>query len=791
MEDFRVDTPVNIDELSEEEISLLCGNFGDIKSVKVRVRIIKLIYNKILKFDLSKDLLYALADESKVQFILALAGGGKTTTITIKLALEKLYRKSQFTLDNKVKGDRILSLVYTKANVKDVIDRHTEIVTKINSLGIEDLKLDYELNCSTIHSFCLKWVIKEPTYREFLGLTGFDKIDSSFQESLIGSFVEKLCKKECKEVPKGFSVNGFLSLYNFMAETYKTLEDLEDTNLVIDLGLSIDMLEKVINQYNNMKKLIRKYDYTDLLLYFCQLMETNPEANKRIREYYDYITADEVQDFTPRLINILKSIVGEHTMLVCIGDDDQSIYGFRGADNNNALKFRDIFPEAKIHLLMTNRRCPSNVLNLADNVIRLNENRFEKKMMGIKGPGNISFNAYNDRISQYMSISRLVKSMSDEDRNDCVIGYRESSSSLALSIMMYGNGQPFYISKGYGPFDYGLFRHVISVMNALVSYKSKRKLLNLYKVLPITKKEMEDVLKYDREKDTFLDGMEYQELHKLEFPVSKLNNQKFMNIFKTLVFVARNIDTLPGSRYIPGLVEMIKKYYWNYSCSTSNIPEEIDAFCSEFVVNFFNNDYTFKERYAYYLREKREFENNRISKKGACLCTFHSLKGLEFNNVILCDLAESIFPNYSNIDFRPYDEQTKIDLKEEENRLMYVAITRSKKNIWFYYSKSDPSYYISFLKDESSHQSDIATLITDTGEKNEERETITGITSISDSSEFVHISDETNERDISVEDVRAEHSIEGLEINATEVRPEVQSTASFRTNIIKSLFNKK
>lgn len=790
MRDFKIDTPINIDELSEEDIALLCGNFGDVKSVKVRMRIIKLIYNKILKFDLSKDLLYALADESKYQFILALAGGGKTTTIVIKLALEKIYRGTKFTKSGKVKGDRILSLVYTKANVKDVIDRHTEIVTKINSLGVEGLQLDYDINCSTMHSFCLKWVIKEPTYREFLGLTGYELIDKKMQDSLITGFVEKLCKKEGIEVPRKVNVDAFLSLYNFMVETYSSLNDLKDTNLVIDTGIPVSIIEGTLKQYVNIKKLIRKYDYTDLLVKFAELMDTNEEAAERIKNYYDYITADEVQDFTPRLMDILKSIVGEHTMLTCIGDDDQSIYGFRGADNSNALNFKAIFPEAKIHLLRTNRRCPSNVLNLANNIISLNENRFKKEMLGIKGPGNIHFNGYNDRISQYMTIARLVKGMSDDDRSDCVIGYRDSVTSLALSILMYSNNQPFYVSRGYGPFDYGLFNHLITVLNALSSYNSKRKLLHLYKVLPVTKREMEEVLKYDRENDKFLDGKDYQDLDKLEFSPARMRNAKFVNLFKSLVFIARNMDTLPGSKYIPGLIGVIKTYSWDFLSSQSRIPEEIDSFCTEFVINFFNNNFTFKERYAYYLSEKRSIDGNKVSKKGACLCTFHSLKGLEFDNVILCDLAENIFPNYSGIDFRPYDEQTKKDLKEEENRLMYVAVTRSKKNLWFFYSKSDPSYYISFLKDESLNYSRMASIITEDGtEDSTEIEVLSGASTLDDSTQFVHIEEEpSNEVVITKDNIR---KVEGIEVKARPINRQVSSTPDFRKNVINSLFNKK
>lgn len=811
MSDLRIDTPKNIDSLTDQQIAELCTSFGKVKSAKLRVKFAKLMYTQILKYDLSNDLLYALADEPKEQFMLAPAGGGKTTTVSAKLALEKIYRSSEYSNSGKAIGSRFLSLVYNRENVNDVISKHQDVIRKINMMNIEGLDLDYDVNCSTMHSFCIYWTMENATFSGLLGISGYKLIDESFRDSIINGGIVNFSKRYNITPPKSFNVSKVLNLINYMAETFSSIEDLKDSNLVVDLGVPIELVSDVINSYAKTKKMIRRLDFTDTLVNFNRLVKEFPEAREAIQKSYDFITADEIQDFTPLLMDNLRYIVGPHANLVCIGDDDQSIYGFRGADNNNALKFGEMFPESKIHLLRTNRRCPSNILNLANNIICLNNHRFNKEMLGIKGPGNIYFNGYHNRISQYQSIARLVAGMKDEERNNTVIGFREGSSSYVLSILMYNNNQPFRVAKGYGPFDYGLFNAVTGVMNIIKNSNDKRKLLGLYKVMPVTKKEMETWLSYDRENDKFLDGQDTVEFDKIDFPSSRFKSANFTVAYDFLKQVISAYDFLPCSEYMPNLIELIRKYYWNYISSNNNIPSEIEGFCIEHVYNFFNSRSTYAERYSKLLEIKNRLKAYNLGDKGAVLSTFHSLKGLEFNNVILCDLAESIFPNYSAIDFRMYDEATKISLKEEENRLMYVAVTRAKNNIWFFYDKSDPSYYISFLKDESLVQSKMATLVNESTDIEEEEEDDSIFTPIN---AYVHDVNNTSGV-ISADDVKLKpNSEEDVDKFKEEVKvaPEVildgeveedkepmvelehgvkiNKSSHFRKNLVSSIFNK-
>ena len=706
MNGFSLDTPKNIATMSEEEIISMCNSFGTKKSPNTRAKVVKLLYKDVLRYDLSKDLFYVLVDSTKETLVLAPAGGGKTSTMSVIAALVKAYGYSKFTNSGKVPGDRILSLVYTKDNVKDVIDRHTEVVSKLNALEIPALTLDYSLNCSTTHSFCYKWVVKEPNYSSFLGISGFRMFDESSQISTIESLADKICEKRKVEMPKQFKGSSFLGLYNYMEETFQNLDELKDSNLVLDLGLPLEIIKELIIRYESRKKLIMKLDQTDLLTNFLRLVRTNEEARRRIQEYYDYIIADEFQDFTPILKEILRSIVGDHTRLSCIGDDDQAIYGFRGADYKNALNFKSIFPDSKILSLTTNRRCPSNVLSMANSIIKLNQNRYDKSMTGIKGPGNISFNGYSDRIGQYMSIVSLLKSLSYKELSNTIVGSRENLFSLPLSILMYEANLDFYTSKGYGPFDYGLFTSITKVMSAITSKGSKRSLVNLYRILPITKKEMCEALHYDPVKDEFLDGKSTVDIDKIEFSKYKFDNPKFVNLYKNIIFLSKNVETLECKKYMNGFISMIKKYYWNFISQNSRLPIEISEFCEEFYYRLFDTSKTYKERLAEIIKTKDRISKNLSNRTGVMLSAFHSMKGLEADNIILCDLAESIFPNFSGIDFRPYDMHTKMELKEEETRLCYVALTRSKKNLWLFYSKNDPSYYISYLMNSSRNNAE-------------------------------------------------------------------------------------
>lgn len=696
-----IDTPDNISELSDEEIADLCDNFGIIPNAKSRVKFIRHFYT-MLGYELSNDLLYALADEPKAMLMLAPAGGGKTTTVTAIIDICKMLRRSKYTSNKQFSGDRVLSLVFNAANVPDMVDRHNELTSKINRWNLSSIpELDYWLECRTFHGFCLKWIME---YRMFLGLDRYpnDKkeiiIKAEMQNNLLQRAIENICKKlGMTEIPNGLTPNNLLNVRNLCVETKKTLEDLKDTDKVVDIGIEVEHIQAILDAYDKTKSFSRRLDNTDLLTLFYKLVTTNEDALNRIKGSYDLITADEFQDFTLLLREILYMIVADDTQLICIGDDDQAIYGFRGADNDNALTFKDYFPNAKIHLLQTNRRCPSNVLDLAVNVIGSNKLRFPKKMHAIKDKGEIYFRPYNDRLGQFMNIVKELKTFSSTELRDCVISYREKTPSIIIANLLYEANIPFYVNSGYGPFDYPLLYNVLSVLRALQAFDDKNKLLDLYKVLPITRKELAEALQYDLVKKKFVDETAVISLDKIPFSPTKMNNPSFLKVYKYLIYVAQNMDNIPMKDYGSTIVTLVKKYYYNYVASKSNIDEFVYKFCTERCLKFFDSNFNFRELYAYYQKQRDELFKRQLQKDGVCLSTFHALKGLEFDSVFAVDLSESIFPKFSMIDFRPYDEMTKQELKESETRLFYVVVTRSKRRLYLYYNKYDPSYYITML----------------------------------------------------------------------------------------------
>lgn len=694
-----IDTPDNIDDLSDEQIAELCDSFGYIPKAESRVKFIRHFY-KMLGFQISNDLLYALADEPKAMLMLAPAGGGKTTTVTAIIDCCKMLRKRK----NKkpFNGDRVLSLVFNSANVPDMLKKHDEMTSKINRWELPAIpKLDYYLECRTFHGFCLKWIIE---CRGELGLDRYPSearditISQTLQTTLLQRAIESVCKKEgMQDIPSGLKPNTILNVRNFCVETRKTLEEIKDSDKVIDLGVDISVIQQIIDAYEKAKTFSRRLDNTDLLVLFHKLITTNEKVLNIIKDSYDLITADEFQDFTLLLREILYMIVGDDTQLICIGDDDQAIYGFRGADNNNALTFKDFFPNGKIHLLQTNRRCPNEVLDLAKTIIGSNEVRFPKRMKAIKEGGEIYYRPYNDRLAQYKSIVKELKTFSSDEIRSSVICYREKTPSVVLANLLYKENIPFYVNSGNGPFDYPLLNTVLSILKALQSYYDKHKLLDLYKIMPISRKELATAMGYDLVKRKFIDEDVKIDLETIPFPHNKMNNANFVKVYKFLIGVAKNLNVLPVREYVPTIIGLIKKYYFTYMISVSNADQFTTEFCEICCLDFFDTDFTFPELYAYYQKQRDELYKRQLNKDGVCLSTFHVLKGLEYDSVFVVDLCESIFPKFSLIDYKPYDDETKRDLKESETRLFYVVVTRSKRRLYLYYDKNDPSYYVSML----------------------------------------------------------------------------------------------
>lgn len=703
---FKTETPPDIDKYSVDEVYKLIQDpeGSNLPKPIKRLKIIQILF-EILGYDLSPDLALALASEPNAQLIIATAGGGKTTGSQIKVVLEKLWRQSK--RGGKLSGDKVLSLVYNRHNVAQMKEKHAAIVSRIALSGIKGFDVDPNINAATMHSFCdqirTMFVAK-------IGMLNYKLLDNNEAIKLMDTVKVSILNK--------FSIRGsnaraedLITLYNYYRESMIPVEKIDGLDQSVDVPLDTEVVIEIFKLYNTMKKMKKKYDFSDMLNSVYEFLKNNPDDLKQVQKYFDYIVADEVQDFTPIMMSLLQLFVSDGTPLLCIGDEDQGIYNFRGADIYNTLDFEGKFNDGKVYSLSQNRRCAANILELAKKVISENDLRFDKQLLGIRPGGLVQYVSYNTVAGENIQVLDQLKKMSTDELYETIVCYREKNSSIMLAELLENEGVPFNVLSGFTPFSHPLFRDVIAVMDALESPLDRKCMLNLYKVLPITREQMQYAAGYNPKTKKF-DDVEQMPFWRLDYG-SAYNRAGFGDCMELLKTISMGIGKIPMKNYFNTLLSMICKYHWNFIRKSRENLEVYDDYIESKVKTIFDVDYLYKEVYNRFSQRKDICRRNQEGRVGVTLSTFHSLKGLEYKNVIIMDMDDSIFPKFSMLESRDYTEMQKKALKECETRLYYVAVTRAKDNLYIYYNQGNPSRYVALYKDDSK-----STVSTDTSDMN-------------------------------------------------------------------------
>lgn len=703
---FKTETPPDIDKYSVDEVYKLIQDpeGSNLPKPIKRLKIIQILF-EILGYDLSPDLALALASEPNAQLIIATAGGGKTTGSQIKVVLEKLWRQSK--RGGKLSGDKVLSLVYNRHNVTQMKEKHAAIVSRIALSGIKGFDVDPNINAATMHSFCdqirTMFVAK-------IGMLNYKLLDNNEAIKLMDTVKVSILNK--------FSIRGsnaraedLITLYNYYRESMIPVEKIDGLDQSVDVPLDTEVVIEIFKLYNTMKKMKKKYDFSDMLNSVYEYLKNNPDDLKQVQKYFDYIVADEVQDFTPIMMSLLQLFVSDGTPLLCIGDEDQGIYNFRGADIYNTLDFESKFNDGKVYSLSQNRRCAANILELAKKVISENDLRFDKQLLGIRPGGLVQYVSYNTVAGENIQVLDQLKKMSTDELYETIVCYREKNSSIMLAELLENEGVPFNVLSGFTPFSHPLFRDVIAVMDALESPLDRKCMLNLYKVLPITREQMQYAAGYNPKTKKF-DDVEQMPFWRLDYG-SAYNRAGLGDCMELLKTISIGISKIPMKNYFNTLLSMICKYHWNFIRKSRENLEVYDDYIESKVKTIFDVDYLYKEVYNRFSQRKDICRRNQEGRVGVTLSTFHSLKGLEYKNVIIMDMDDSIFPKFSMLENRDYTEMQKKALKECETRLYYVAVTRAKDNLYIYYNQGNPSRYVALYKDDSK-----STGSTDTSDMN-------------------------------------------------------------------------
>ena len=686
---FTAKTPKDIEKYSIDDIAKLLPITEGLPSARVRLNLIKMLFT-VLGYDLTPDLALALCAEPRAQLMIALAGGGKTTCTQIKVLVEKIIRNSKLHPDRKLSGDKVLCLVYNKHNVKPMEDTHRQMVSRLNIAGIKGLNIDPLINASTMHSFCDQ-IRKENVAR--IGLMGYKLLKDDEIIRLFEMIAGRVFKKRGVNVQVKVNGKDLAALYALAKESMVDVAELRENDKFTDVNLPIPVLEDIFTFYESMKVTKKSYDFTDLLCKVYKLLTENSEVLRNTQRFFDYVVADEIQDFTPIMMSLLQVLVSDGTPLVCIGDDDQSVYKFRGADIYNTLDFENKFDGGEVYLLSRNRRCAAAILDYARFVLEENTLRFEKDMIGVRPGGKIDFVPYNSIEGENISVVNDIKSLSEEERYDSVVCYRERESSILLSEMLEDAKIQFYTIGGHPAFSHELYRHIVSVLDLLESPMGEYNQLNLYKVLPVKKSDVFAAMNYDSKSGRFTKDITRKHFSKIDFG-SAMGTRGFADAMEELTRLSTLIKNRPLSEFFPDVYKLLCRYFWKFQKSIKGLDPAIDDYVEKKVFKLFNVDTPYTFAYKSYSKRKDVCSKNQTSKSGITVSTFHSLKGLERKNCYIIDMDNSMFPNFSRIESRGYSTEVTTSLKECENRLYYVAVTRAKDYLKIYYAKNNPSKYV-------------------------------------------------------------------------------------------------
>lgn len=580
--------------------------------------------------------------------VIAGAGSGKTRVLTRRLA-HILYQRL-------AEPFQILAVTFTNKAAQEMKER----VNKILSGEITSL------NVSTFHSFCAKFLRKEG---EALGFnSNFTIFDSSDTETLIKNCIKELSLSSSQFTPKAQkrkisdAKNKMISAVDFAQSSSGYFEN---------------ATSEIYNLYQRRLKECNAMDFDDLLFNTVLLLKNNRDIGERYRNRYKYILVDEYQDTNHVQYLLLKYLLGEHNNICVVGDEDQSIYGWRGADIRNILEFEKDYPGAKIIKLEQNYRSTDVILNAASAVIDNNEARKGKKLWTDKVGGEKLDLLYVDSAEDEAIeiIDKIIHGNNDTPLNEIAILYRTNAQSRPFEEQLRRNSLPYQIIGGITFYQRKEIKDLMAYLKLIANINddiSFERIIN-YPKRGIGAKTIEDIFICARNENLSA----YEVIQRIDsYPQLKNRSNRILPFVDIIEKYRTEKSNMAIDLMTQDLVEDIKilEDLRNEDAVIGQTKiENIEAFIegiAEFVKH--NHDASLNE----YLSEISLFTDvdayREIDEK-VTLMTLHAAKGLEFDTVYLVGLEEGLFPLA-----RTVSEPMEL---EEERRLFYVGATRAKKKL--------------------------------------------------------------------------------------------------------------
>ncbi|PZP12859.1 MAG: ATP-dependent DNA helicase [Aliarcobacter butzleri] len=596
---------------------------------------------------MSENLLISLNDSQKIAaqhidgplLILAGAGSGKTKTITTRLA---------FLISIGIDPSSILTLTFTNKAATEMRERAFSL--------LDSSKIFTPPLLCTFHKFgllFLKFHMSELERKNnFIIIDTDDKkrilksINKEIPSALLASEVSKY--KNSLMSPSEVKATAQLKLYQEIAQIYEDYENyLEKNNLV---------------------------DFDDLLLLPYKILKNNESLAKQISQKYQYIMVDEYQDTNELQYRLLRLLCSSHNNICVVGDDDQSIYGWRGATIKNILNFSDHFENSLVIKLEDNYRSTDTILNHANQLIEHNRDRLGKKLIGTRTKGDsIRIYESNDENDETRKIVEDIKKLIDSGENpkNIAILFRVNALSRSLEEGFNKAGLHYKLVGGMKFYERSEIKDLIAYFRILTNLNdnfSIKRIINKPKrgIGKTTIEKLEE--KSIETGKSIFDLIQDLDAEGISLIVGK-KNARTLKVFEASILDLRESLTQSKMRFLDNFEET-----FDYRASYDNLPDgferqaNIDEFYGYIRDYFIQNPHLDLKDFLNEIA--LESENDDYSGEAVSMMSVHASKGLEFKHLFIIGLEEGFFPITGD----------GSDL-EEERRLGYVAITRAKDNL--------------------------------------------------------------------------------------------------------------
>jgi len=590
--------------------------------------------------------------------ILAGAGSGKTRVLTHRVA---------YLIDQcGINPWNIMAITFTNKAAGEMRDR----VDKIVGFGSESIWV------ATFHSSCVRIL------RRYADRLGYENNFSIYDTDDSKSVMKDICKRYQLETTQ-------LKMRAIMQSISKCKDNLvtpEEYSLNTQNDPRKMRISKAYMEYQATLKKSNAMDFDDLLMKTVELFRKNPDVLEQYQERFRYIMVDEYQDTNNAQFELIRLLAQKYENLCVVGDDDQSIYRFRGANIRNILDFEKVYPNAMVIKLEQNYRSTQNILDAANGVIRNNSGRKDKSLWTDEGTGEkVHFRKFDTAIEEAGFIADEIKSLKKSgklDYSETAVLYRTNAQSRLIEEKFVLNGIPYDLVGGTNFYSR---REIKDLLCYLKTVDNARDDVAVKRIINVPKRgigatTIENVQIYATERGIgFYDALcEVDQIVSVQRAATKLKDFVTMiSAFRTKMkgYSLEQLikDIIDTTKYI----DYIRAESEEDESGDNNREQNIDELISKIAAYEEKEDEPTLSGFLEEVALVADIDTVGDDDEKVLLMTLHSAKGLEFENVYLAGMEEGMFPSFMTLEVEDSDPYAM----EEERRLAYVGITRAKKEL--------------------------------------------------------------------------------------------------------------